>query len=184
MKDLKKQCFSIPNIISLFRIFMIIPFVILFLRNNYIYSALILLISGFSDMFDGMIARKFNQITQLGQILDPIADKLTLVAVVVCMSIKFSAIIPIAILFVIKDVSMLIAGLILIKKGIAPPAAKWYGKIATVVFYVSIILIILLKAIFGIYNLILLIVLLSITSIFMVFALIKYFILFLNLIRN
>lgn len=184
MRDLKKQLLSIPNILSIFRIFMIIPFVFLFLKDDYVGTALVLIISGLSDMFDGIIARKFNQTTKLGQILDPIADKLTLVAVVVCMSIKFPAVIPLALLFIVKDLSMLLAGLMLIRRGIDPPPAKWYGKIATVVFYVSIITIVLLNVIFGFYNLILLLVLLSITAIFMVFALIKYFILFLDLIKK
>ncbi|MDQ5983438.1 MAG: putative cardiolipin synthase [Eubacteriales bacterium SKADARSKE-1] len=184
MRDLKKNYLNIPNTITLFRILLVIPFFILFLRGNYISSIIILLMSGLSDLLDGIAARNLNQVTKLGKILDPIADKLTLIAVVICMGIKFSAIMPIAILFIVKDASMLIAGLMLIKKGIDPPAARWYGKLATCGFYVSVITIVMLDTFFGIYSTILSLVLLLITAGFMIFAFIKYFILFLNLIKK
>lgn len=175
---------TIPNILSFFRILMIIPFVFMFLKDNYILAALFLILSGLSDMFDGIIARKLNQVTKLGKMLDPIADKLTLVTVVICMGIKFNEIIPLVILLLLKDVCMLLAGGFLMKKKIDPPAAKWYGKLATVVFYTSVIIIVTLKAVFGKNNANLSIFLLSITAIFMIFALIKYFELFIDLLRK
>lgn len=156
----------------------------MFLKDNYILAALFLILSGLSDMFDGIIARKLNQVTKLGKMLDPIADKLTLVTVVICMGIKFNEIIPLVILLLLKDVCMLLAGGFLMKKKIDPPAAKWYGKLATVVFYTSVIIIVTLKAVFGKNNANLSIFLLSITAIFMIFALIKYFELFIDLLRK
>ena len=163
---------------------MIIPFVYFFLIDNYILAALFLVLSGISDMFDGIIARKFNQITKLGKMLDPIADKLTLLAVVVCMGIKFKEIIPLVVLLMVKDICMLLAGGFLIKRKIEPPAAKWYGKLSTIVFYISVIIIVSLKAIFGISNSNLSVFLLSTTAIFMIFALIKYFELFVELLKK
>lgn len=163
---------------------MIIPFGYFFLIDKYVLAALFLVFSGISDMFDGIIARKFNQITKLGKILDPIADKLTLLAVVVCMGIKFKEIIPLVVLLMVKDICMLLAGGFLIKKKIEPPSAKWYGKVSTIVFYVSVIIIVGLKAIFGISNSNLSVFLLSTTAIFMIFALIKYFELFLELLKK
>lgn len=173
-----------PNILSFCRILLIIPFVYTFLKDNYVLAATSLVLSGITDMFDGIIARKLNQVTKLGKMLDPIADKLTLIAVVVCMGIKFSEILPLMLLLSIKDVCMLVAGGILLKKHIEPPAAKWYGKVATVIFYFSVIVLVGLKAIFGIVIKKLSIFLLSVTALFMAFALIKYFELFLELVRN
>lgn len=147
-------------------------------------AALMLIFSGLSDMFDGMIARKTNQITKLGKILDPVADKLTLTAVIICMGIKFPEIFPLVIILILKDVSMLAAGSFLLKKRIEPPAAKWYGKLSTIFFYVSVIIIVSLKAIWGINNPVVSISLLSVTAVFMLFALFKYFILFLKLISS
>ena len=78
---------TIPNIITYVRFVLIIPFVYFFLAEQYIYAAICIGLSGLSDCFDGMAARKLNQVTPLGKILDPIADKVTLFAVVICMVI-------------------------------------------------------------------------------------------------
>ena len=90
--DILKKNLTIPNILSFIRIVVIVPLVISFLNERFIESGIYLLISGLSDMFDGAIARKFNQVTQLGKILDPIADKLTLIAVVICLAILFPSV--------------------------------------------------------------------------------------------
>lgn len=184
MDILKKENLNIPNILSLARIIIIVPFVLYFLNDDYLASAFVLIVSGFSDMFDGMIARSLGQITPLGKVLDPLADKLTLTAVIICMGIKFPEIVPFVVILILKDLSMLIAGSFLIKKGIEPPAARWYGKVATVFFYVSVIIIVALKAIWGVNRPIVSISLLSVTSAFMLFALFKYFIIFLKLIND
>ena len=184
MEVFKKENFNIPNMLSFIRIIIIVPFIIYFLNDRYLPAAFMLVISGLSDMFDGIIARKLNQITKLGKILDPVADKLTLTAVVICMGIKFPEIMPLVIILILKDLSMLIAGSFLLKKEIEPPAAKWYGKLSTIFFYISVIIIVGLKAIWGINNQLLSVVLLSITAILMFFALFKYFVIFLELIHN
>lgn len=183
MKFLRKDNFNIPNILSFIRIIIIIPFILYFLNDDYLFAALMLMFSGLSDMFDGIIARKLNQITKLGKILDPVADKLTLTAVIICIGIKFPEVFPLVVILILKDASMLIAGSFLLKKGVEPPAAKWYGKLSTVFFYVSAIIIVALKAIWGINNPVLSVSLLSVTAVFMMFALFKYFIIFLKLIN-
>lgn len=179
----KKENFNVPNMLSFIRIIIIIPFVLYFLNDEYLLAAVMLIFSGLSDMFDGIIARKLNQATKFGRILDPVADKLTLTAVVVCIGIKFPETILLVVILILKDVSMLIAGSFLLKKGVEPPAAKWYGKLSTIFFYISVIIIVVLKAIYGIRSPIISILLLSITSFFMLFALFKYFILFLKLLN-
>ena len=130
-----KENLTVPNLLSVLRILLIVPFVFFFLQKNYIASAAMLVLSGLSDMFDGMIARRFNQITALGKILDPIADKLTLVAVIICIGMIVPRIIPLVVILVLKDLLMLLGGAYLLRKHITPPAAKWYGKLATVVFF-------------------------------------------------
>ncbi len=183
MQILRKDNFNLPNILSFTRIIIIIPFVLYFLNDDYLLSAAMLALSGFSDMLDGVIARKLNQITQLGKILDPVADKLTLTAVVICMGIKFPEIFILVVILSVKDLSMLLAGSYLLKKGIEPPAAKWYGKLATVFFYVSVIIIVALKALYGIADPRISISLLTATALLMLFALFRYFLIFLRLIK-
>ena len=111
MNDIKrksKEIFTIPNLLSILRIILILPFSIYFLNDEYIMAAVMLILSGITDMFDGMIARKFDQITKLGAMLDPIADKLTLAVVVICVGMKFNVVMPLVVILVVKEVSMLL----------------------------------------------------------------------------
>lgn len=188
MKEFKKEEWkkniNVPNALSVLRLAVIAPCVVFFLKDNYLGAAAMLVISGLSDMLDGMIARRFNQFTPLGAMLDPVADKLTLGAVVICMGIKFPIVIPVVVILIIKELAMLAAGCVLLKLRKRPPAAKWYGKVATVVFYFSVTLIVVLKAVWNIENNVVTIVMLSITAIFMIFALIKYFMVFLEILKQ
>lgn len=184
-KDVKAKDFlTVPNLLSVLRIILIPPFMYFFLEKNYIMSAVLLVISGLSDAFDGFIARTFNQVTALGKMLDPIADKLTLIAIMVCITIFSPIVLPVMVILIIKDVVMLIGGSRLIKKGIAPPAAKWYGKVSTFLFYVSVCLIVFLKAAFNYESDILSVSLLSVVCLFMIFALVKYFLIYNSLIKK
>ena len=135
---------NIPNALSALRILLIPVFIVFYMKADsehysyYAYAASALILSGLSDLFDGVIARKFNQMTELGKILDPIADKLTQLAVVICVAIKLNN--PVLsltlMLFVIKEVLMLAGGFIILRRKISMQASKWYGKVATAVFYV------------------------------------------------
>lgn len=142
----KEQIVTIPNILSLFRIILIPVFVIVYFNvdgNFSLWPAMILILSGLTDLVDGFIARHFNQISDLGKILDPVADKLTQVTVICCLSIK---IVPLRYLFVIyllKELAMIIGGAITLKSGIKIPSAKWYGKLSTFELYFSMFLLLI-----------------------------------------
>ena len=179
-----KDLITIPNILTYVRIILIVPFVYYFLIENYIPAVICIGVSGLTDCFDGMIARKFNQVTSLGKILDPIADKFTLLAVVICMVIYVPIVLPVLVVLLLKDVLMLLGGMDLINKGITPPAAKWYGKVGTVVFYLSVFTIIFLKAFFGVENFALDVSLLSVTALTMLFALYQYGKIYFQLIKE
>ncbi len=100
-------------------------------------------------MFDGKIARRFNQVSNLGKILDPIADKLTIFTIAIVLFLKFHGAEDhtlqifswVFLLFIVKDLIMLVFGAFMISKGMHPCAAEIYGKIATVAFYCVMILI-------------------------------------------
>lgn len=179
-----KDLITIPNILTYIRIILIVPFVYFFLKENYIPAVICIGVSGLTDCFDGMIARRFNQVTSFGKILDPIADKFTLLAVVICMVIYVPIVLPVLVVLLLKDVLMLLGGMDLINKGITPPAAKWYGKVGTVVFYLSVFAIIFLKAAFRFENFALDVSLLSVTAITMLFALYQYGKIYFQLIRE
>lgn len=182
--DSLKMIFTVPNIISFVRIILIIPFVIFFLAEEYIHAFSCVLFSAISDCLDGFLARKLNQVTDLGKILDPIADKLTLVAVIICLGILVPSIFPLVITLVTKDILMLAGGYYLLRRGIAPPQAKWYGKLSTIIFYIAVVTIVFCKA-FLMKNLSLLTsILLILTAVSMMFSLVMYARMFFSLLRE
>ena len=97
-----------------------------------------------TDCFDGLIARKLNQVTALGKILDPIADKLTLISVGICLCVYMPIVTPVMVILMAKDFLMLLGGMALIKCNVTPSPAKWYGKVGTIMFYFSVCLIVFL----------------------------------------
>ena len=156
---------------------------ILFLNGQYVWAAVMIIISGLTDCVDGFVARHFNQVSDFGKILDPVADKLTLLAVGIGICILTPEVITVMVILIIKDLLMLIGGIALIKNDIQPPQARWYGKVGTILFYISVCTIVVLK-VFGIEVPYLSVILLSVTAATMIFALVKYFLLFLDLITN
>lgn len=167
---------NIPNALSVLRIVLIPFFVYCFWVDEIVIAVILLAISGISDGVDGFVARKFNQITEFGKILDPFADKLTQISIAICFSVKFPTLSPVFIVFLAKEFVMLIFSIRLIRGMKKPTHAKWYGKIATVMFYVSVIAIVIMyqghidsDKFFLVAN-----ILLVITCAMMIFAGIKY----------
>ena len=140
---------SIPNLISLLRL-LIIPFIFIFyLKGKVWVAADLVILSGITDAVDGYLARHLNQITPLGKILDPIADKLTQVALGICLLSRFPEVIPLVAVLVIKELLMLFWGVRLLKAGKPPFSALWWGKLSTVAFYFGIIIIMLFSRYLG-----------------------------------
>ncbi len=147
MKALLKEyftgCLTIPNLLSVIRIALIPVFAVLFNDGNYLWAVIVLAISGLTDFFDGKIARKFNQISALGKLLDPIADKLSQITIAIMFYIAFSnssdetvkTFSWIFLVFLIKEAVMVVGGAIMIMFGLKPVAAELPGKIATFAFY-------------------------------------------------
>ena len=134
---MKKE--NIPNILTIIR-FILIPFIFTSVVNNdYLAALIIFTISAITDVLDGYIARKYNYITDLGKLIDPLADKLTQVSLLLSLSIL--RILPwwiFAIVF-IKECVMVISASLLYKRKDVVVYSKWYGKLATVLFYLAIV---------------------------------------------
>ena len=127
----------VPNILTIVR-FILIPFIVYFaMKEQYIITTIILIISGITDILDGIIARKFNFITDFGKLMDPLADKATQVATLVVLVLQ--NIIPFWILAVviIKEFIM-VAGASFLYGKETVVFSKWYGKLSTVLFYIAI----------------------------------------------
>ena len=135
-KDVLKKIFTIPNILTMFRLVLIIPIVITYFANdNNIATIILVAISAFTDVIDGIIARKFNMVSELGKILDPIADKLTQLALTLCLCFSFPLMIIPCALLVVKEVVSGIFGIYVVRKLKHNLFAEWHGKLATVTLY-------------------------------------------------
>ncbi|WP_411679569.1 CDP-diacylglycerol--glycerol-3-phosphate 3-phosphatidyltransferase [Clostridium thailandense] len=133
---------NLPNTLTLFRLLLIPIFVSLFfsrLPNNLIYSILAFFIAGITDILDGYIARKYNLITKLGIVLDPLADKLMIITVLTCLVIKKYISLWILLVIFIKELFMILAGIRLYHKNTIIPSNK-LGKLTTILFYLSILI--------------------------------------------
>ncbi len=134
----------IPNILTVIRI-LLIPIIVVFIFiGNYILAFIFFTISGITDIADGFIARKFNLISNFGKLMDPLADKLTQIATLA--SLVFTNIIPIWILLIVflKEFIMICGASFLYGKDVVV-YSRWYGKLATVLFYIAIVISLLLK---------------------------------------
>lgn len=147
IKDWKKEIFSIPNLLSMFRLILIPIYVIIYLNaredSHYWIAGMILAVSCMTDMIDGKIARHFNMITNVGKLLDPIADKATQCAVTVCLTLKYPAMVPVLVLFLAKEFFQLFAAIINYRRGKALNGALLSGKICTTVLFVSLTVLVL-----------------------------------------
>ena len=133
----QNKIFTLPNILSFFRIFLVIPIIVLYVQAQYVGVLIVLVISGLSDIVDGIIARKFNMISDLGKALDPIADKLTQLVVLFCLVSRFIYMIIPAVFLVVKELAAGITVLVSIKKTKAVKGADWHGKLTTVIIYIT-----------------------------------------------
>lgn len=170
----KEDWFTIPNILSYIRILMVPLYVYIYINaeelTDYYWAAGLIVLSGLTDLLDGIIARKTGQITDLGKILDPIADKLTQVAVVGAMIVERPYIFPLLILFILKELFLLINNIILYRKEIMMDGSMWFGKVATAVFYVCMFILVIFPTLDRSGSLPLII----ITAVFQVIALLGY----------
>lgn len=134
---------NIPNALSVLRILLVPCFAALYLLHYDGWAFATLALSGLTDALDGFIARRFNQITDCGKLLDPLSDKLTQVAVVICLATRYREILPLAVLCLLKEAMQAIGGIILLRRRSEVRGSKWFGKMYTVVFYVTMILLVL-----------------------------------------
>ncbi len=138
-----KFVWNIPNALSLLRIVLLPIFTVLYFNDLLTWALLVLLLSGLTDLFDGVIARRCNQITEIGKLLDPVADKLTQITVLLCLVVRYTALVPLAVICLIKEVLQAIGGWILLSKNSTIRGSKWFGKISTFLFYAVMLLIVL-----------------------------------------
>ena len=144
MKKRKKELFTIPNLLSIFRLLLIPVYISIYLQaskpSHYYLAGGVLAISCLTDMVDGLIARQFNMITNVGKVLDPAADKFTQLALTACLSMRYPILYPILALFLVKECFQLFACILYYRQGKGLDGALMAGKVCTTVLFVSLLI--------------------------------------------
>ena len=172
----------IPNALSLLRL-LLIPIIVweFCVLKNRILTITLLLVSGLTDIVDGVIARKFNMVSDVGKLLDPIADKLTQLAVFFCLmfdfyrndyNLKLIMFITMIVVLIIKEVVQGISGIVLTKRCQKIFCASWWGKVSAGTIYLTVVL----HLIWSNLNLVVSVISVSVTIAFMIFATVMYLI--------
>lgn len=132
----KNRILTIPNLLSFFRLCLIPIIIWLYtVQCNYLGTLLILVLSAATDIADGIIARKYNMISEFGKAFDPVADKLTQIATLYCLLSRFTNMLLPLMLLIVKEAATGIMSLISIKKTGTVNGAVWHGKLTTVFLY-------------------------------------------------
>lgn len=134
-RQIRAEAFSIPNILSYFRLLLIPLFIVLYVQEDFTEALITLAASGLSDILDGRIARKYDMVTDLGKVLDPVADKLTQCAMMICVAMRYPAMWWLLGLHVVKELIMLVMGWYVLKRTDTVNSAIWAGKLCTGVIY-------------------------------------------------
>jgi len=133
---------NLPNLLSLIRLAMVPGFAVVYLsdmRRAGLIAGIIFIAAAATDVVDGYLARKWNQVTKLGRVLDPLADKLLQATALACLTVKKVVPVPVCVIFVVKELLMLIGGTLMVKKTDDVMGANRFGKGAS--FLISAILV-------------------------------------------
>ena len=132
----KHKIITIPNVLSLFRL-LLIPVIMWLYRveEDPVWTMAILALSGITDIVDGIIARKCNMISDFGKVFDPVADKLTQIAMLFCLVSRFAwMLLPLCVM-IVKEIIAAILGLVVIRRTGNVEGSVWHGKATTVSLY-------------------------------------------------
>ena len=149
----KKELFTIPNLLTLFRLALIPVYMTIYLEaatdaDHYLAGS-ILALSCLTDLLDGAIARRFNMVTDLGKLLDPLADKATQLTLTLCLSLRHPILQPVMLMLIFKEAFQIFAGLHYLRRGMILPGALPHGKVCTAVLFASLTALVLFPNIPG-----------------------------------
>lgn len=144
MKNWKHEIATIPNLLSLLRLALIPVWVRVYQAGQFAAAGGLLAATCLTDALDGKIARRFDMVSTLGKVLDPLADKLTQLALILCLSWRFPVLKPVLALFAVKELFQLVLGAFHLLQGRMLPGALPTGKVCTAVLFASLTALVLL----------------------------------------
>lgn len=184
MQFRKKDLITIPNILTYIRILLVPVFVVVYLKYQTwpgnLRAIVVVAASAVTDVVDGVIARRTGQITDLGKIIDPIADKAMEFAMMFCIVSRYPLVSVLIIIFAIKELVSLGFSSFLLAHGKNIGGAKWCGKLCTVILYAAMIAFIILPKIKHPIDQIMV----AVTAAVMLLAFIVYMNAYINLLRE
>ncbi len=130
------EVWTIPNAISIVRLALIVVFAVAFAQREDLVALIALVLAGISDFLDGFLARRWNQVTELGRLLDPAADRLLTLAVVVTFLVRGILPWPVFAAILLRDIVVAVALVVGRRRGNEPPQVTYVGKAATATLYV------------------------------------------------
>ncbi|WP_265521244.1 CDP-alcohol phosphatidyltransferase family protein [Oerskovia flava] len=130
-QEISSRVLTVPNAISFLRLLLVPVFAVLIVQGHDVWALVVLAVSGASDWLDGVLARRMNQVTKLGQVLDPAADRLFIL--VTMLGLAWRDIVPIwlVVLIVGRDLVLLALLPALTRHGYGPLEVSFVGKAAT-----------------------------------------------------
>ncbi len=143
--SIRQQFFTVPNLLSMLRLALVPVFLVLLINEKFILAICTLALASLTDFLDGYLARRWNQITRLGQLLDPAADRLYIFSTLV--GLAFIGQIPTWIVVVIfaRDAMLAVAYVVLANFGFGPLPVHYLGKTATFALLYSFPLLLMAK---------------------------------------
>ena len=142
-RNWNKDLFTIPNLLSLFRLTLIPVYMTIYLEGGHLLAGAILALSCLTDLLDGWTARKFGLETELGKLLDPLADKATQLSLTICLSLRYPILESVLLLLICKEAFQLAAGILFLQQGKILSRGLLMGKICTAVLFCSLTILLL-----------------------------------------
>lgn len=184
MSTSSNKIITIPNIISVFRLLLIAPIFITFLNGHYLASLILIVVSGVSDVVDGIIARKFGMVSEVGKILDPIVDKLTQISIIALLSSKQLWLLVPCVILIIKELTSGFIGLWIVRRIGHMLWADWHGKLSTVFLYVMMGAHMLMLVITGEINLTISYITIAVSTVLMALSFTLYLVKYIGIIKQ
>lgn len=138
-----------PNILSAIRILLVPLFAYLYMTERLISAVVVFVVAGLTDIADGYIARKYECISNIGKVLDPLADKLMQFCAFVCLTISDTIPLWMPIVYFVKEISTLIGALFVFKKVKTVVKSHIFGKLATFFVFAFVSVLIVLPDLFS-----------------------------------
>ena len=140
LKIKKKDFLLLPNILTYIRFLLVPAFAITYMNaeslSDHVASAIIIIISGITDVADGFIARHWNLTSDLGKIIDPIADKAMQFTMMFCVCVRYRWVILLIVIYAIKEIVSALVSAYLFTRGKHIEGAMWCGKLCTVILFI------------------------------------------------